>query len=166
MAGCLSATLPANVKVFSMFQLGSDIMLVKDKLWKIRCLIFYCWLNMTNVKLLFEVIFYKFIYLQGRYPECIVCAMKCYWTLNLIWKVCVRKLLSLFIWQKFTRLVSYHRCWNDKNLIRTKMSVARDRDQILSFCLILPFNLNIYLLLFFVYCFAICHRWQMMQTQN
>lgn len=32
MAGCLSATLPANVKIFSMFQLGNDIVLVKDKL--------------------------------------------------------------------------------------------------------------------------------------
>lgn len=126
---------------------------------------------MTNVKLLFEVRFYKFIYLQGRYPEHIVCTMKCYVTVNLIWnKICVRKLLSLFMesWQREVKIhhISFLSQVLKWQLIRTKMSVARDREQILSFCLILPLNLNIYLLLLLVYCFTVefigdrwCKHW-------
>lgn len=44
MAGCLSATLLANVRIFSVFPLGNDIVLVKDKLGRI------VWLTLLLIK--------------------------------------------------------------------------------------------------------------------
>lgn len=143
-------------KFFSMFQLGSDTVLVKDKLWRIRCLIFYCWLNMANVKLLFEVILYKFISLQGRYPENIVCAMRCYCTVSLIWKkVCVGKSLSVFIEVKIQH-ISFLSQWQKVN----KGQNVSSKGQRANFLLLL--NPSIQPKHIFV---VILYRWQKANTE-
>lgn len=128
---------------------------------------------MTNVKLLFEVRFYKFIYLQGRYPEHIVCAMRCYCTVNWIWKkICVSKLLSLFTenWQRevkihhisfLSQVMKWQKVNNDQNV--------SGKGQRTNSLLLLNPPIESKHIFIVIPCLLLCsriHRWQMMETQN